>query len=229
MAKYSSLGAKMTAFDGIVDIYEENSFDFDDAWDHGVRAIFHQTGRGTYHTDGLYAARKKTALKKGFLWGAYHLLSAEDNDLQLDAFFALQDPAEPGIALALDWEKPDADHNTMSYRKLRMMAARFNARLKPHDVDRYPILYSGNLFREEDGIVAGDALLAKCPVWYNRMRDTPLGLPKRTWPRYTLWQFDNEDRENGGPPKNVLPGADWNRFDGSFDDLKRAWPFAGGH
>jgi len=217
----------MATFEGIVDIYEENAFDFDAAWNAGIRAILHETSRGTFHKDSKYAERKKVALKKGFLWAAFHLLSDEDIGRQLDVFLSMEDGSDPNIGLALDWEEPKGGQATMTYPHLRAMVRAFNSRMKPHYPDRYPILYGGHLMREQAELTAGDALLAKCPLWYQRYRDTPLGLPVNTWPRYSLWQFDDENRANGAP-KTLLPGADWNRFDGTFEELKQAWPFSSG-
>lgn len=209
----------MAAFEGIVDIYEKNTFDFDIAWTEGIRAVLHETGRGTYHLDSKYTDRKRIALEKGFLWAGFHLLSDESIDLQIATFLSAEPGTDPSVGLAIDWEQPD-QHETMPYTQLRDFVSVFAER-----VGRYPILYGGHLLRETEEILKGDPLLAKCPLWYQRYRDTPLGLPTKTWKTYTLWQFDDEHRQNGAP-KNILGGADWNRFQGSFEDLKRAWPFS---
>src|SRR5262247_3827610 len=50
--------------------------------------------------------------------------------------------------------------------------------------------------------------------------------PVKTWPTYTLWQFADENRGFGSPPASVLPGADFNRFQGSAAELAKAWPFS---
>lgn len=219
----------MSTFEGIIDIYEGNAPDIDDAWNRGVRVILFETGRGLCHTDGMYAQYKQQALAKGFLWGAYHLLSGEDIDDQLDAFLTIEDGSDPRVALALDWEKCCVPKKTLSLTKFRLIIQRFNVKMRPRYPDRYPILYGGSEIRAASDLNQGngDRLLAKCPLWYQRYRSTPLGLPKRTWPTYTLWQFDDENRNNGGPPKDVLPGADWNRFQGTIEELKAAWPFSG--
>jgi lysozyme len=137
----------------------------------------------------------------------------------MTTFLSVEGGSDPSIGLAIDWEQPD-QHGTMPYAHLREFVTVFAGKMK-----RYPILYGGHLLREEAAILNGDALLGKCPLWYQRYRETPLGLPDKTWSGYTLWQFDDEHRQNGAP-KDILPGADWNRFNGSFDDLKQAWPFS---
>lgn len=217
----------MSVFEGIIDVFDENRLDLGEASQQGVGLIIHQTSQGLYKTDSAYAERKAAALSAGFLWGAYHMLSAEDTAQQLDRFLSIEDGSDPRIGLAIDWE-PSA-RGMMSYPELRRFVTLFNARMKPHHPDRYPILYGGSVLRETDGIQAGDALLANCPLWYARYtRDHPLEIPSKTWASYSLWQFADEKRQFGGPPADILPGADISRFQGTLADLRAAWPFAGG-
>src|SRR2546423_11611034 len=157
----------MNLFQGIIDIYDGNDrIDLDDAWNRGVRAILHQTSRGTYRRDALYAERKKRALDMNFLWAGYHLLSAEDVGDQLKYFLAVEDGSDPRVGLAIDWEK--SGKGTATGDQVRDFVGRFNKAMKPRYPDRYPILYGGNLVREDAGIQAGDTLLARCPLWYVR-------------------------------------------------------------
>jgi lysozyme len=212
-------------FGGIIDIYAENDIDFDNAWARGVRCILHETGRGLFETDKKYQQRKVVALQKGFLWAGFHLLSAENLEEQLDRFLSLENGGDARVGMAIDWES--SQKGTMSFADLRRFIQLFNQRMKPTYPDRYPILYGGYKIREEKALAAGDSLLTKCPLWYQRYKTAPEGIPVKTWPSYALWQFDNEKRSNGGPPKNVLPGSDWNRFNGTLERLQNAWPFAG--
>jgi hypothetical protein len=123
--------------------------------------------------------------------------------------------------MALDWEP--SSHGNMSYSNVRSFIEKF------HQVKNfYPILYCDRRVRNNKGIVEGDPLLAKCPLWYARPRFDEAGLqiPAATWDTYTLWQFDDEKRKFNAPyPPKVLPGADWNSFKGTEDDLRSAWPF----
>lgn len=217
----------MSIFEGIIDVFDENSLDLREAAQQGVGLILHQTSQGLYKTDTAYAMRKEAALAAGFLWGAYHMLSAEDTERQLDRFLSLEDGSDPRIGLAIDWE--ESARGMMSYKELQRFIGLFNARMKPRYADRYPILYGGKVLRDTDGILAGDPLLAKCPLWYARYAaiDHPLQIPSRTWATYTFWQFADENREFGGPPTDILPGADISRFQGTLGDLRGAWPFAG--
>lgn len=216
----------MSFFEGIIDIFDENTIDLGEASQQGVGLILHQTSQGLYRKDSAYAQRKRAALEMGFLWGAYHLLSAEDTAAQVDRFLSIEDGSDQRIGLAIDWEP--SSRGMMSYAELRRFIALFNERMKPRFANRFPILYGASALRETAQIVAGDPLLAKCPLWYARYtRDHPLEIPARTWKTYTLWQFADEQREFGGPPPNILRGADFSRFQGTIDDLRHAWPFIG--
>ena len=70
-----------------------------------------------------------------------------------------------------------------------------------------------------------DQILANCPLWYSRYRDSPIGIPSQVWPSYTLWQYT--DGNDGPDPKTVdgIGRCDRNIFKGSVDDLKKEWPF----
>lgn len=168
---------------------------------------------------------EKQALDLGFLWAAYHLVSGEDVGDQLETFLSIENGSDPRVGMALDWEK--TRKGTASSDQIRDLVERFNRAMKPQYVDRYPILYGGSLIREDAAIQRGDALLAKCPLWYVRYTNGALAIPSATWPTYALWQFDDEKRRYGAPAPNVLPGADWNRFQGSEAELRAAWPFGG--
>jgi len=210
----------MNTFHGIIDIYQENKIDFDLAWQAGVRAIIHKASEGLAHTDKEYGARKEAALQRGFLWGAYHLSSNEDVEGQFHHFLSVEDGSNPKILLALDWEK-SADEGIMSLDQVRKYVSLFNEKFP----NRYPVLYGGWILRETSAVLNGDPLLAKCPLWYQRYKSTPAGIPTKTWPNYTLWQYDNEDKINGAPTVRGLHGEDWNRFEGTEEQLRNDWPF----
>ena len=207
-------------FTGVIDIYDENdAIPIDEAWRLGVRAIMHETGMGLFKRDHAYAARKSKALAKNMLWGAFHLVSAESTDDQLDRFLSIEG-GDDKTAMAIDWEP--TSHGQMPYEALRSLIGKFHDRKK-----FYPILYCDSRVNKIHSIAKGDELLSKCPLWFAHPTRNPdrLGIPEATWKRYALWQFDDEKRLYGAPyPKKVLPGADWNAFVGTEADLRTAWP-----
>lgn len=214
----------METFDGIIDVYDENHLDFAEAQAQGIRVILHETSQGLFKIDTAYQARKKTALDLGFLWLGYHLLSAEDTEAQLEQLLSIESGEDPRVGLAVDWER--SSQGLMAHSEVIRFVQLFNERMKPRYSDRYPILYGGSVLRETEAIRKGDLVLSKCPLWYVRYTKGDLGIPESTWKTYTLWQFDDEKRQWGGPRTNILPGADFNRYQGTFDALSSVWPFA---
>jgi hypothetical protein len=57
----------MSTYEGIIDLYDMNFLDLEEAFDQGIRLIFHQASRGLDRRGGAYARRKKAALEMGFL------------------------------------------------------------------------------------------------------------------------------------------------------------------
>ena len=154
------------------------------------------------------------------LWGAFHLTNGGKPKQQLDNFLGMEDGSDPTILLAVDWER-SKDGTILDIDGIREFVQLF------HDaLGRYPVLYGGWTLRDTPEIVMGDELLGKCPLWYQRYSWEPKALPVKTWPTYTLWQFADEHRGFGAPPIKVLPGADFNRFQGSAAELAAAWPFS---
>jgi uncharacterized protein (TIGR02594 family) len=207
-------------FTGIIDIYHLNSFTVASATAAGVTAVIHKASEGTSVKDSKYASRKSSAMAGGLLWGAFHLTNGAKPKKQLDNFLAVEDGSDPSILLALDWEKSN-DGTIVDIDGIREFVQLFH-----DELGRYPVLYGGWTLRDSPEIVMGDKLLGNCPLWYQRYSWEPKALPVKTWPTYTLWQFADENRGFGSPPASVLPGADFNRFQGSAAELAKAWPFS---
>ena len=207
-------------FTGIIDIFHDNNFSVASTVAAGVTAVIHKASEGTATTDPKYAARKAAARSAGLLWGAFHLTNGGKPKKQLDNFLRMEDGSDANILLALDWEK-SKDGTILDIDGIRELVQLFH-----DELGRYPVLYGGWTLRDTPEIVMGDELLGQCPLWYQRYNWEPKALPVKTWSTYTLWQFADENRSFGAPPTSVLPGADFNRFQGSTADLATAWPFA---
>lgn len=212
------------AFHGVIDLYDKNtSISLTEAWRLGVRAIIHQTSLGLFREDASYRDRKDHAVRRGFLWGAYHVVSDEDVDKQLDRFLSHETGNDPSILMAVDWE--DTSRGLMPVPKLREFVAAFHERL-----GFWPVLYGGHHIREADELRQGDPVIGNCPLWYIRINDsmTPakLDYPHRTWSDFALWQFATEKDSKMRPyPRDVLHGADFSLHRGTEQDLRAAWPF----
>jgi lysozyme len=85
------------------------------------------------------------------------------------------------------------------------------------------MLYGGCLLAlaaaETDGTI-----LRHCPLWLARYGEAPPDVPQ-PWRRWTLWQYtDGAD----GPEPRAVPGigrCDRDRFNGTGEELRAAWPF----
>jgi lysozyme len=201
----------------IIDVNHENSLQFPKLQEAGIVAIIHKATEGKTFKDPLYKARKKQALELGFLWGAYHFSSGDDPIVQVKNFLSVENAEDPEILIALDFEE-----STSGPDMTLEQAHQFVSEVKKR-TGRFPLVYGGNLIREN--VKGEDKILKNCPLWYARFREVPVGIPKKTWPKFTLHQYT--DGELGPEPRKTpgSSGADRNRFAGTVTQLRAAWPF----
>jgi lysozyme len=205
----------------IIDLYYNESIDLKKLKDEGIVAIIHKATEGGTFKDPEYAKRKKAAKDAGFLWGAYHFATSADVEQQVDFFLNTVQPA-PDDLVAFDWEAPK--HGT----PMTIAHVRDSVELIHHKLGRYPLLYGGHVLREAVGN-SHDLVLKNCPLWYARYNSIPLGIPKNTWPTYTLWQYTAGEIHN---PHNPPPGPlqaggkfiDRNMYQGTKEELVVKWP-----
>ncbi len=213
--------------DTIVDLNHANDIEFQKVRDAGIVAIIHKASEGHGFRDPRYRARRDSALEMGFLWGAYHFSSGDDVDDQVGNFLdVVQWGEDPGrdarTLLALDWEPSSGGGANMSLAQARDFVTKIKTR-----TGRYPVVYGGSLLRESVSAGSPDSVLKNCPLWYARYAPSPIGIPTKTWPSYTLWQYT--DGESGELPHDV-PGmgpSDRNRFQGTSAELAQQWPLTG--
>jgi lysozyme len=200
----------------IIDIYHKNSIDFQEALNGGVVAIIHKATQGSNIRDSKYHKRREEAKKLGFLWGGYHFSTGEPVVDQVQNFLNYCQPKDDEL-ISLDWEPCDGPDMTLIH-------AREFVQMIKNETGRWPVIYGGHLLREKVSHEP-DSILSNCPLWYARYSSSPIGIPIKIWPNYTLWQYT--DGDVGPEPHNTrgVEGADRNIFLGSIDDLKSAWPF----
>ncbi len=200
----------------IIDIYHGNNVDLQKAWNGGIVAIIHKATQGTGIRDSTYHDRREQAKKLGFLWGAYHFSTGGSVSDQVANFLTYAKPGDDEL-ISLDWEPSDGPDMTLEQAQHFVQMIRDEA-------GRWPVVYGGHLLREEIGHNP-DPILRKCPLWYVRYADSPIGIPTQVWATYTLWQYTDGDV---GPEPHGTPGAtgaDRNIFQGNTAKLKAAWPF----
>lgn len=201
----------------IIDTYHGNSIDFRKVIEGGVVAVIHKATEGISFRDPKYRERRDEAKRMGLLWGCYHFSTGADIEHQVENFLTHALPGDDEL-ISLDWEPSDGPDMTIQQ-------ARHFVQLIHVELGRWPCLYGGHLLRTSVGNVRDD-VLSNCPLWYARYRDVPIGIPTRTWPTFTLWQYT--DGVLGPEPRDTLgvSGADRNLFAGSLEELRQAWPLS---
>jgi lysozyme len=209
-------GEKWHSSIATIDIYHQTTIDFDKVKNAGIAAIIHKATEGATLRDNEYRPRKQIAKSEGFLWGAYHFSSGASVTDQVDNFLEHAQPEEDDL-IALDFEPSRSGPN------ITLEAAHRFVEIIRNETGRYPLIYGSSMLREAIG-TQPDPILANCPLWYARYRNTPLGIPSQVWKSYTLWQCTDG---NNGPEPHTVDGTgrcDRNNFNGSLDELRAEWP-----
>lgn len=209
----------------VIDPYEGNDkLDWDEiAKDKRVVAIIHRATQGM-ETDAKYQERKAEALKRGYLWGSYHLGRPGDPIAQAKFYLGFTGPTDNEV-IALDIEGT-------SSRDMSLADAKAFIDYVAQQTGRYPVFYTNHsttrLITEQ---ARGKAtVFSKTPLWYARYLSKVTDFPKGVWTTYALWQFSSEQncKQTGKCLYNV-PGTDRymdiNVFYGSPEELKARWPF----
>jgi len=208
--------------DAIVDLNHNNAIDMAKAVNDGIVAVIHKASESATFKDPAYIKRRAAALDAGLLWGAYHFAGGRDADQQFDNFMAgtdWKDLADETTLLCLDFEESSSGPN-MSLDQ----AHTFVTRVKD-ETGRWPMIYGGSMLREAVPSQSADDILKNCPLWYANYRNQPAGIPVKTWPDFTLWQYT--DGEAGPEPRTVdgMGSTDRNCFRGTVEELRKQWPF----
>lgn len=206
----------------VIDAYEGNSIDWNKmATDQKVAAVIHRSSIGL-KTDTLYLSRKKIALERGYLWGAYHLGYKGNTIAQADLFLSLvQD--EPNTLMILDLE------NATSGTLMSIDEAVVFMNYIYEKTGRILVVYANDsttkLLNQK---AKNNSLLQQSKLWYARFKSTVTDFPIGIWPNYFLWQFSSELNcsTNGSCLYNV-PGTksdmDVNIYNGSASELASEW------
>lgn len=193
------------------------SKNFEDAYNQGMRLVFHKASEGvTYHDPDYTKATKQAAQSAGLLWGAYHYGRKEPVDGAQQAEHFLEIVRNNGgvedSLLALDLEEYKNGEGGSEIMPLKQ-AKEFIQHI--YDVTgRYPIFYCNHrtmmLIAPE-----GDELLSKCCLWWAELGiDTPI-LPKG-WNDFTFWQHTFTGTIKGFEPQKM----DRDYYNATAEDIK---------
>lgn len=177
----------------------------------GIKGIIHKASEGTGFVDRTYAKRKAEVERTGMLWGAYHFMTRAPADQQAKHYLrsSLWTPGA-NMLLCCDWEPYGA--NTAS-----LAQAKEFLRIVYEETGQRPVLYSGNLVKEQG---RGDPFLCQHRLWLAQYASRPQ-LP-RGWTSYWMWQFSGDGFAGyGNIPGISTKGIDCNTFGGV--DLAAEW------
>lgn len=183
----------------------------------GIVGIIAKASQGTSMTDSTYAATRRKAAAAGMLFGGYHFLERGRVAEQVAHFLAVAKPDDETL-LALDHEPYGA--KTPTLEEARQFCAAIAGK-----VGRKPIIYSGNLIKEQ---LAGhvDNFFSAHRLWLAQYGSKPV--TQRSWAQPWLHQYTGDG--SGPAPHNVpgiaIPGGrgiDINSFDGDAAKLRAEW------
>jgi lysozyme len=200
----------------VLDPYWGNEIDLQRVKDDPkIVAIIHKATEGVTVKDKSYADRRHNAKALGFLWGSYHFGRPGHVSQQVEEYLSYSRPTADEV-IALDVDGIGPAH--MSLDEARQFVLLIKAR-----TGRYPLLYASPSVLRQRMSADTRNVLSKCPLWYVRMLDRPIGVPA-IWASYTLWQFSSEIR-SVYRLAGADPATDVNFFQGSADELRQLWPF----
>jgi len=206
----------------VIDAYEGNSIDWAKmATDKKVVGVIHRSSIGL-NTDSQYVARKKIALERGYLWGAYHLGRPGNTIAQADLFLSLIKD-EPNTLMILDLE----DTGSGSFMSVNEAVVFMNYVYEK--TGRIPTVYANHSTTVMlNSKVKGNPRFEQSKLWYARFKENISDFPAGVWASYFLWQFSSEiNCSTTGSCLYNVPGTksdmDVNVFYGSARELAAQW------
>lgn len=206
----------------VIDAYEGNSIDWNKmATDKKVVGVIHRSSIGT-KVDSQYVARKKTALERGYLWGAYHLGRPGNTIAQADLFLSLIKD-EPNTLMILDLE----DTSSGSFMSINEAVVFMDYVYEK--TGRIPVVYANHSVTQTlNSKVKSNPLFQQSKLWYARFKTSITDFPVGIWPNYFLWQFSSEiNCSTTGSCLYNVPGTksdmDVNVFYGTATELAAQW------
>lgn len=206
----------------VIDAYEGNSIDWNKmATDTKVAAVIHRSSIGM-RVDSLYESRKRIALERGYLWGAYHLGRPGNTIAQADFFLKLIND-EPNTLMILDLE----DTNSGSFMSVDEAVVFMNHVYEK--TGKIPTVYANHSTTVQlNQKVKNNPHFQQSKLWYARFKANVTDFPVGIWPTYFLWQFSSEiNCTTTGSCLYNVPGTksdmDVNVFNGTATDLAMQW------
>jgi lysozyme len=207
----------------IIDFYAGNEVDWDAMKnDPQLTAIIHKASQGL-KTDPKYLERRTEALKRGYLWGSYHLGTMGDPVAQADHYLGIVGN-DPHQLLALDLESDDSTKHMTPGNAVKFIQRIYEK------TNRYPLVYCNKNMLSIIQLAYGPtSIWSNCHLWYARFRTDIPDFDPKIWKSYTLWQFSCEiNCKKDGTCLYNIPGThndmDINVYNGTKQQLIDNWP-----
>lgn len=206
----------------VVDLssYDREPNDWAAAKAAGLVGVIHKATQGTGYVDKLHDARRKAVTDAGLLWGSFHFADASSSLAQLTHFLSVAQP-DANTLVALDFEPlSPQDGGTMSLAGATQFLGAALAQ-----IGRRPVLYSGNLIKEDLGATV-DPFFGAHRLWLAQYAASCQW--QASWKNYWLWQFSDG---TAGPQPRTLAGIrgdddgnlDCNHYAGTPQQLAAEW------
>ena len=206
----------------VIDAYEGNGIDWDKmATDPKVVGVIHRSSIGS-RVDTKYVSRKKIALERGYLWGAYHLGRRGNTKAQADLFLSLIGD-EPDTLMILDLE------DTASSRFMSIEEAIVFMEYVYEKTGKIPTVYANHSTTVKlNTLVKNNPLFQQSKLWYARFKAKVTDYPGSLWANYFMWQFSSEiNCSRTGTCLYNVPGTEFdmdvNVFNGPPAELVNQW------
>lgn len=206
----------------VLDNYEGNTIDWDKlAADTKVAGFIHRSSIGMT-VDKKYKERKKIALERGYLWGAYHLGRPGNTIAQAELFLSLIED-DPDTLMVLDLE----DTTNGKFMTIDE-AATFMQYIYDKTGQIVTVYANHSTTKLLASKMKNNPLFQQSKLWYARYKSKVTDFPEGLWPSYFIWQFGREVmcRDSGFCPYTV-PGTgydmDYNVFNGTKSELQAQW------
>lgn len=196
----------------------------------GIGVVIAKATQGKDYVDPSWKKWARAVRDAGLLLGAYHFNSnTSPGDDQAEWFLkALDDTPETygrdDMLLCLDYERNPNPAHTMTQSDARAFVHRIHARTGQRPTVYGDSSFLGQFNRERD-------VLAEFPLWVAAYGPSNPKLPK-AWSTagWTLFQYTNGTSGPGNQTTypRLTPGfgkCDRSAFDGTFEELRAAWPF----
>lgn len=206
----------MCLLNAVIDLSHHNTVtNFHDAKDSGILGVIHKATEGTNFVDHKYDEHRSGALAAGLYWGAYHFGIPGDVQDQVDHFLDIVKPS-PTDLLVLDFEER-RPKPSMTLMEAESFVEKIHVK-----TGRFPGLYTGQLFIQEQLGDRTDTILKNCFLWIAGYSSDFPQLPA-AFQTFTFWQYTDG---NSGLKPHQVPGigsCDRNKFNGDEADLRKLW------